>query len=203
MNAKSRSPWSGLCPDDPGVVVRGSPDPVRGATPLRRGLPASGRPAVRESAGSEIRAERGRARLLPNRAAGPWFWPAAGLTEAPPLDPAAAAGPLRSRLALLISPFYPKDSRTSFGKHVLTPALALTSVAATTPPGWEVRLWDENLLQGPPPLDPLPQVVGITVHLTFARRALEGWRKSLGEAHPDTKDAKKLVGELEQGQKEK
>ena len=44
----------------------------------------------------------------------------------------------------------------SFGKHVLTPSLALTSIAAATPPGWRVRYWDENLLQGPPPADPVP-----------------------------------------------
>jgi UDP-N-acetylmuramoyl-tripeptide--D-alanyl-D-alanine ligase len=56
---------------------------------------------------------------------------------------------------------------------VLTPTLALTSLAGATPPDWQVRYWDENLLQGPPPLDPLPQVVGITVHLTFAQRAFE------------------------------
>ena len=36
-----------------------------------------------------------------------------------------------------------------------------------------MRYWDENLLQGPPPLEPFPQVVGITVHLTFAQRAYE------------------------------
>ena len=41
------------------------------------------------------------------------------------------------------------------------------------PPDWNVRYWDENLLQGPPPLDPFPEVVGITVHLTFAKRAYE------------------------------
>ena len=35
------------------------------------------------------------------------------------------------------------------------------------------RYWDENLLQGPPPWEPFPQVVGITVHLTFAERAYE------------------------------
>lgn len=75
------------------------------------------------------------------------------------------------RLALLINPFYAKDPHASFGKHVLTPTLALTSVAAATPPGWRVALWDENLLQGPPPMDPVPAVVGITVHLTFAARA--------------------------------
>ena len=75
------------------------------------------------------------------------------------------------RHALLVNPFYPKDPHASFGKHVLTPSLALTSIAAATPPDWQVRYFDENLLHGPPPLDPLPQVVGITVHLTFAARA--------------------------------
>jgi radical SAM superfamily enzyme YgiQ (UPF0313 family) len=75
--------------------------------------------------------------------------------------------------ALLINPFYPKDPRASYGKHVLTPTLALTSIAGATPEHWDVRYWDENLLQGPPPCEPLPQVVGITVHLTFAKRAYE------------------------------
>src|SRR2546423_2899224 len=77
------------------------------------------------------------------------------------------------RYALLINPFYPKDPHASFGKHVLTPSLALTTVAGATPPGWRVRYWDENLLQGPPPSEPFPQVVGISVHLTFAQRAYE------------------------------
>ena len=44
-----------------------------------------------------------------------------------------------------------KDPHASFGKHVLTPSLALTSIAGATPPDWEVAYWDENLLQGPPP----------------------------------------------------
>ncbi|HWZ32457.1 MAG TPA: hypothetical protein VNX18_14050 [Bryobacteraceae bacterium] len=88
----------------------------------------------------------------------------------------------KSRYALLINPFYPKDPNASFGKHVLTPTLALTSFAATTPEHWEVRYWDENLLLGRPPYDPLPEVVGITVHLTFARRAFElaYWYRSRG-----------------------
>jgi radical SAM superfamily enzyme YgiQ (UPF0313 family) len=99
----------------------------------------------------------------------------------------ALPAPLRGRrvqrqLALLINPFYPKDPRASFGKHVLTPSLALTSIAAATPPRWQVRYWDENLLQGPPPCEPTPQVVGITVHLTFARRAYElaAWYRTQG-----------------------
>src|SRR6185369_14002213 len=87
-----------------------------------------------------------------------------------------------ARHALLINPFYPKDPRASFGKHVLTPTLALTSVAAVTPAHWQVRYWDENLLQGPPPSQPIPQVVGITVHLTFAKRAyaLARWYRAHG-----------------------
>lgn len=52
---------------------------------------------------------------------------------------------------LLINPFYAKDPHASFGKHVLTPTLALTSIAAATPPQWDVAYWDENLLQGAPP----------------------------------------------------
>ena len=98
----------------------------------------------------------------------------------PRLDPKRPVGPVRPRFALLINPFYPKDPHASFGKHVLTPTLALTSVAGATPPHWEVAYWDENLLQGPPPWQPFPQVVGITVHLTFARRAYElaSWYRS-------------------------
>src|SRR3954454_23852225 len=79
--------------------------------------------------------------------------------------------PIRRRYALLLNPFYPKDPHASFGKHVLTPSLALTSIAGATPPDWMVRYWDENLLQGHPPFRPMPQVVGISVHLTFAKRA--------------------------------
>jgi radical SAM superfamily enzyme YgiQ (UPF0313 family) len=101
---------------------------------------------------------------------------------APKLDASLRPGPVRPRYALLINPFYPKDPHASFGKHVLTPSLALTSIAASTPSDWEVRYWDENLLQGPPPWQPFPQVVGITVHLTFAERAyaLARWYRERG-----------------------
>jgi radical SAM superfamily enzyme YgiQ (UPF0313 family) len=101
---------------------------------------------------------------------------------APRLDPGLQTGPAQRRLALLMNPFYPKDPRASFGKHVLTPSLALSSVAGATPAHWDVRYWDENLLQGPPPQQPFPEVVGITVHLTFARRAFElaGWYRVRG-----------------------
>jgi len=100
----------------------------------------------------------------------------------PPALPHTPPAPSRPHSALLINPFYPKDPHASFGKHVLTPTLALTSFAATTPTQWDVAYWDENLLDGPPPADPTPEVVGITVHLTFARRAFElaGWFRARG-----------------------
>src|SRR6187401_1935570 len=100
-------------------------------------------------------------------------WIPREMLHPPHLDPAAGAGPVQSRYALLINPFYPKDPNASFGKHVLTPTLALTSFAATTPAHWEVQYWDENLLDGRPPFAPMPEVVGISVHLTFANRAFE------------------------------
>src|SRR5580693_3374576 len=104
-------------------------------------------------------------------------WIPRAMRVAPRLDPELRPGPPRAKYALLINPFYPKDPHASFGKHVLTPSLALTSIAGATPADWEVAYWDENLLQGPPPSDPFPRVVGITVHLTFAERAYElaGW----------------------------
>ncbi|HYF49567.1 MAG TPA: radical SAM protein [Planctomycetota bacterium] len=95
------------------------------------------------------------------------------MRQAPALDASLQTPPPTPRHALLINPFYAKDPSASFGKHVLTPTLALTSIAAATPPNWSVRYWDENLLKGAPPVDPFPEVVGITVHLTFARRAFE------------------------------
>jgi radical SAM superfamily enzyme YgiQ (UPF0313 family) len=95
------------------------------------------------------------------------------MREAPALDPSVRPGPPRRRHALLLNPFYAKDPHASFGKHVLTPSLALTSIAAATPAEWTVQFFDENLLQGPPPWRPFPQVVGISVHLTFAHRAYE------------------------------
>lgn len=91
-------------------------------------------------------------------------------------------GPIERGSAMLLNPFYPKDPHASFGKHVLTPTLALTSIAAATPESWQVHIWDENLLQGAFPADPLPEVVGISVHLTFAERAyaLARWFRSRG-----------------------
>src|SRR6266404_405549 len=93
------------------------------------------------------------------------------MTQPPRLDPAIRASGIERRFALLINPFYPKDANASFGKHVLTPTLALISFAATTPPHWRLQYWDENLLDGRPPYEPMPELVAITLHLTFARRA--------------------------------
>jgi radical SAM superfamily enzyme YgiQ (UPF0313 family) len=101
------------------------------------------------------------------------LWIPRALCVAPALAAGLRPSAPRPKYALLINPFYPKDPHASFGKHVLTPSLALTSLAGATPSDWEVHYWDENLLQGPPPSEPFPQVVGITVHLTFAERAYE------------------------------
>lgn len=112
---------------------------------------------------------------------GEW-WVPESMRVAPTLETERPVGPVQPRVALLINPFYPKDPHASFGKHVLTPTLALTSIAATTPANWQVSYWDENLLQGAPPVEPFPEVVGITVHLTFARRAYElaDWYRARG-----------------------
>ena len=83
------------------------------------------------------------------------------MSQPPVLDPAIPAGPIQPRYALLINPFYPKDPHANLAKHVLTPTLALTSFAAATPAHWQVRYWDENLLDGRPPFAPMPEVVGI------------------------------------------
>jgi radical SAM superfamily enzyme YgiQ (UPF0313 family) len=140
------------------------------AEPLVR-LPQSSLPTVELPPNPPVVARPPRRRWIPRE-----------MTTPPPLDPAVAAGPIEPRYALLINPFYPKDPNASFGKHVLTPTLALTSFAATTPEHWRVRYWDENLLDGRPPFRPMPEVVGITVHLTFARRAFElaRWYRSRG-----------------------
>jgi radical SAM superfamily enzyme YgiQ (UPF0313 family) len=102
--------------------------------------------------------------------------------QEPPGLEGITAGKVEPRFVLLINPFYPKNPHGSFGKHVLTPAVGLTSLAGATPSGWRVRVWDENLLQGPPPADPLPAVVGISVHLCFAVRSYElaRWYKERG-----------------------
>ncbi|MFH1465651.1 MAG: radical SAM protein [Pseudomonadota bacterium] len=100
----------------------------------------------------------------------------------PPALPPARPGRPEPRRALLVLPFYPKDPLGSAGKHVLTPATTFPSLAGATPADWEVSMWDENLLQGPLPTAEVPQVVGITVHLTFARRAiaLARWFRARG-----------------------
>ncbi len=110
------------------------------------------------------------------------LWLPKEMSEPPALQEPKRIDPVTRRSALLLNPFYPKDPHASFGKHVLTPTLALTSLAGATPPHWRLRYWDENLLQGPPPTDPLPEVVGISVHLTFARRAyaLADWYRRQG-----------------------
>lgn len=67
------------------------------------------------------------------------IWLPREMRVAPELDESLRPGPPVGRTALLINPFYAKDPHASFGKHVLTPTLALTSIAGATPMGWSVR----------------------------------------------------------------
>ncbi len=110
------------------------------------------------------------------------LWLPREMSEAPILPPPPPRRRPQARTALLINPFYAKSPHGSFGKHVLTPTLALNSLAGATPAHWQVKYWDENLLQGLPPSEPLPEAVGITVHLTFAKRAfaLARWYRAQG-----------------------
>jgi len=112
----------------------------------------------------------------------PKRWAPPEMTAPPRLDPEAPAFPIEPSYALLINPFYPKDANASFGKRALPPTLALTSFAATTPAHGRVEYWDENLLRRCPPYAPLPQIVGIAVHLTFSQRAYElaEWYRTRG-----------------------
>ncbi len=110
------------------------------------------------------------------------LWLPKEMSEPPPLGHELPCSPVRAFSALLLNPFYKKDAHASLGKHVLTPTLALTSFAGATPAHWTLRYWDENLLHGSPPSDPPPAIVGITVHLTFSRRAFElaAWYRKRG-----------------------
>lgn len=110
------------------------------------------------------------------------LWLPREMSTPPPLPSGREGGRVTRKYAVLVNPFYPKDPHGSFGKHVLTPSLALTSVAAATLPGWRIECWDENHLQGSPPAAPLPEVAGISVHLTFASRAyaLADWYRRQG-----------------------
>jgi radical SAM superfamily enzyme YgiQ (UPF0313 family) len=101
------------------------------------------------------------------------LWLPSELVTPPALAHDLRGSEVERRFAMLINPFYPKDPHASFGKHVLTPTLALTSIAGATPPHWRLQYWDENLLQGPPPISTMPEAVGITVHLTFSQRSYE------------------------------
>ncbi len=65
-------------------------------------------------------------------------WLPREMREPPLLNENAPMQPIQARHVLLINPFYPKDAHASFGKHVLTPTLALTAIAGATPSGWTV-----------------------------------------------------------------
>ena len=53
------------------------------------------------------------------------LWLPPEMTMAPALESQPRPGPVEPRTALLVNPFYAKSPHGSFGKHVLTPSLAL------------------------------------------------------------------------------
>ena len=110
------------------------------------------------------------------------LWMPKGMAHPPEPFVRVRSMSIEPRFVVLLNPFYPKDPHASFGKHVLTPSLALTSLAGVAPRHWRTHYWDENLLQGALRLDSLPEVAGITVHLTFAQRAyrLADWFRERG-----------------------
>jgi hypothetical protein len=63
----------------------------------------------------------------------PKTWMPREMRIAPRLDVAFRPTALAGRRALLVNPFYPKDPHASFGKHVLTPSLALISGSSREP----------------------------------------------------------------------
>src|SRR5690242_8969498 len=69
----------------------------------------------------------------------PALWRPREMAEPPDLPELPSSRSVEKRYALLINPFYPKSPHGSFGKHVLTPSLALTSIAGATPPDWRVE----------------------------------------------------------------
>ena len=89
----------------------------------------------------------------------------------------AKAGPVCPALALLINPFYPKDPHASFGKHVLTPTLALDQHRRRHPARLDAcATGTRTCCKARRRWRPFPQVVGITVHLTFAAPRLRAGR---------------------------
>lgn len=88
----------------------------------------------------------------------------------PSLLRAPAGKPRRGELRL-INPRYRRNPLSCAGRHALAPSLALPTIAAATPPDYQVRLHDENLSWRDAPMRPVPEVVGITVHTAFAPRA--------------------------------
>ena len=87
-----------------------------------------------------------------------------------------AAGPFDQSLLSRRTPM-PASASTFSPRLSLSPASP-----ATTPAHWRVRILGRKPPRRPPAFQPLPEVVGITVHLTFAGRAYElaHWYRSRG-----------------------
>ena len=109
-------------------------------------------------------------------------WIPAEMTTPPKLDAETLTASIEPRYALLINPFYPKDANAKLRETCADPHAGSHQLCRDYSRPLAREYWDENLLHGRPPYDPLPQVVGITVHLTFSRRAydLADWYRKRG-----------------------
>ena len=103
--------------------------------------------------------------------------------QVPPALPPPLPGTPVPRTVLLINPFYAKDPNASFGKHVLTPTLALTSIAGRDAGRVEGRATGtRTCCRARRRASRSRRWSGITVHLTFAARAYElaAWYRARG-----------------------
>ena len=89
------------------------------------------------------------------------------------VDRVLATPPPTPRHALLLNPWYRKGRARELRQARAHAVARAHERVAATPPHWSVEYHDENLLRPRPPDAPFPAVVGISVHLTLARRAFE------------------------------
>ena len=96
------------------------------------------------------------------------LWIPKEMQHAAPLTADAVAEPPRRRYALLINPFYPKDPHASYRKARADAVTGVDEYRGRNPARMGGRVLGREPAPGPAPWSPFPQVVGITVHLTFA-----------------------------------
>ena len=89
----------------------------------------------------------------------------------------------------------PKDPHASFGKHVLTPTLALTSMAGATPPNWEVSTGTRICCKGGRPASRSRRLWGsrCTSRSRIGRMSSRAWYRGRGAARRAGRPARAFV----------